>query len=269
MQLPMSKAQIGRLGQRLIRSETPSEEDIAALRELLLVYSQMLAETVEFVTSRLELLPSSRTKTEETILEKLRRGGGRWLRDVQDLAGMRFVFEGDLKEQDRLVEQVSGLFIDCPKPVRVIDRRNEPSHGYRAVHVIAFPHGIPVEIQIRTLLQHEWAETFEKLADLAGRGIRYGDNPSHMVVHSASASLWIAAPVDDPRAPAMRAAAPPGSRLAIESMRELAALIADHEERCTERPDDVELSQATLEFQETLSTFKQMLIGLASSPPDE
>jgi hypothetical protein len=35
----------------------------------------------------------------------------------------------------------------------------------------------PIEIQIRTAWQHEWAELFEKLADLVGRGIRYGDAP--------------------------------------------------------------------------------------------
>lgn len=30
------------------------------------------------------------------------------------------------------------------------NRRETPSYGYRAVHVIVFPDGIPVEIQIRT-----------------------------------------------------------------------------------------------------------------------
>jgi ppGpp synthetase/RelA/SpoT-type nucleotidyltranferase len=50
-------------------------------------------------------------------------------------------------------------------------------HGYSAVHVIASPEGAPIEIQVRTALQHEWAELFEKLADLVGRGIRYGEPP--------------------------------------------------------------------------------------------
>jgi ppGpp synthetase/RelA/SpoT-type nucleotidyltranferase len=50
-------------------------------------------------------------------------------------------------------------------------------HGYVAVHVVVFPQDAPIEIQIRTAWQHEWAEVFEKLADLVGRGIRYGQPP--------------------------------------------------------------------------------------------
>jgi ppGpp synthetase/RelA/SpoT-type nucleotidyltranferase len=51
--------------------------------------------------------------------------------------------------------------------------------GYRAVHVIAYPDGYPIEIQIRTEWQHLWAEWFERLADRYGRGIRYGEPPAH------------------------------------------------------------------------------------------
>jgi ppGpp synthetase/RelA/SpoT-type nucleotidyltranferase len=34
----------------------------------------------------------------------------------------------------------------------VIDRRINPSHGYRAVHIIAKVSGMPIEIQVRTSL---------------------------------------------------------------------------------------------------------------------
>jgi ppGpp synthetase/RelA/SpoT-type nucleotidyltranferase len=57
----------------------------------------------------------------------------------------------------------------------VIDRRLKPVQGYRAVHIVAFPDGFPIEVQVRTRLQHDWAELFEKLADVLGRGIRYGE----------------------------------------------------------------------------------------------
>jgi hypothetical protein len=58
-----------------------------------------------------------------------------------------------------------------------VDRIAEPASGYRALHVVARIEGIPVEIQVRTRLQHVWAETFERVADRWGRQIRYGEPP--------------------------------------------------------------------------------------------
>ena len=43
--------------------------------------------------------------------------------------------------------------------------------------MIVFPEEAPIEVQVRTEWQHEWAEFFEKLADRIGRGIRYGEPP--------------------------------------------------------------------------------------------
>ena len=47
----------------------------------------------------------------------------------------------------------------CKTP---IDRRKNPTYGYRAVHVIVYWDGIPVEIQIRTELQDTWAQIVER-----------------------------------------------------------------------------------------------------------
>lgn len=68
-------------------------------------------------------------------------------------------------------------FAGCAKPAELIDRRETPSHGYRAVHIIVFPDGVPVEIQLRTKLQDSWAQITEKLGDAWGRGLRYGLGP--------------------------------------------------------------------------------------------
>ena len=46
-----------------------------------------------------------------------------------------------------------------------------------------------VEVQVRTRLQHEWAEIFEKLADLLGRGIRYGEPPAQRLAETERAQL--------------------------------------------------------------------------------
>lgn len=54
------------------------------------------------------------------------------------------------------------------------------------MHVVVFPDGFPIEIQIRTQMQHEWAEMFEKVADVLGRGIRYGEPPQHWLIERAA-----------------------------------------------------------------------------------
>ncbi|OIK06921.1 hypothetical protein [Streptomyces monashensis] len=178
MSLPFSKSQITRLGERLVKAGEPSDEDLAALSELLLGYDETLASALEVVRS-LGFDPTSRVKNTGTILEKLARHGGSWLKSIQDLAGMRIVLEGGRRAQDDAVDLIVRAFSSAPREAKIVDRRTEPSQGYRAVHVVVFPEGVPVEVQVRTRWQHEWADMFEKLADLIGRGIRYGEPPVH------------------------------------------------------------------------------------------
>jgi len=102
---------------------------------------------------------------------------------------MRIAGTFDRRGQDVLVAQLVELFSDDKRAPKVVDRRTEPSHGYRAVHVIVFVRSLPVEIQIRTQLQHEWADLFEKLADHIGRRVRYGEPPDHWMSKSERQDL--------------------------------------------------------------------------------
>jgi ppGpp synthetase/RelA/SpoT-type nucleotidyltranferase len=174
---PLSTAQLERLGKRLIAATPPSDADLQVLHELLEARSELLEEAIGRVKDELALDLTSRVKNTGTILEKLRRQGGWTLGSMQDIAGMRIVGDFDRRGQDVAVDALVRVFSDVGRAPKVIDRRTEPMHGYRAVHVIVFPGGAPLEIQVRTSWQHEWAEMFEKLADLVGRGIRYGEPP--------------------------------------------------------------------------------------------
>jgi hypothetical protein len=174
---PLSTAQLERLGKRLIAETPPSDADLQVLHELLEARSELLDAAIARVKDELGLDLTSRVKNTGTILEKLRRQGGWTLGSMQDVAGMRIVGDFDRRGQDVVVDDLAGVFSDAERPPKVIDWRAKPMHGYRAVHVIVFPGGAPLEIQVRTPWQHEWAEVFEKLADLVGRGIRYGEPP--------------------------------------------------------------------------------------------
>jgi putative GTP pyrophosphokinase len=71
-------------------------------------------------------------KSTAAIVDKLNRSSMR-LSQMQDVAGCRTVVV-DIAEQDRLVSTIEGKL-----PCVISDRRLRPSHGYRAVHVVARP----------------------------------------------------------------------------------------------------------------------------------
>jgi len=83
----------------------------------------------------------------------------------------------DLLTQDEAVGRLNTSFDN----VEIDDRREKPSHGYRAVHVIVELSGKLIEIQVRTALQHLWAEVSEKLADL-DPSIKYGVGDRDMLI---------------------------------------------------------------------------------------
>lgn len=176
MPRPLSKSALERLGRRLVVDE-PDRVDVEQLHLLLAAYGPVLAAAVASVSAGVGQVPSSRLKNTGTIVEKLRRNGGHTLGSIHDLAGMRLVVHDGRGEQDRVADQVGRLFADEIRRPRLIDRRQHPIQGYRALHVIVYPDGYPIEVQIRTEWQHLWAEWFERLADQYGRGIRYGDPP--------------------------------------------------------------------------------------------
>lgn len=114
---------------------------------------------------------SARPKTIDTLVEKLQRENLK-LNQVQDLAGVRIDLDCSLATQTRLAYEIAEHFIGESS---VKDLRATPHSGYRAVHVWLRPPAGRVEVQIRTRTQSVWANTYERVGDLAGRGIRYGE----------------------------------------------------------------------------------------------
>lgn len=168
----MNKAQVNKLGKRLALSHTLEPQALDELQALRAEYDAPMLEAQRRLEAACCVPSTARLKTINTIIEKLRRAKTR-LAEMQDIAGLRIVRDMTLTEQDALVGQIGGAFPGA----KVVDRRDKPSFGYRAVHVIARVDGIPIEIQVRTELQDGWAQTMEKLADNVGRDIRYGGPP--------------------------------------------------------------------------------------------
>jgi putative GTP pyrophosphokinase len=161
----LSTAAVDQLGERLRKGMTV--DDLRALDQ----YRRAFRTDYDAVIS--------------AIVDKLRRGSMR-LSQMQDIAGCRLVV-ADTLVQNEAVNRLVGMF-----PVSLVDRREKPSHGYRAVHVVVRLARRPIEIQVRTVLQHLWAEFSEKAADAFGIELKYGGG--HKTVRCAldQASEWVA-----------------------------------------------------------------------------
>ena len=176
MPRPISGKQLGKLGRRLAQPVPISDADYEMLTRVAEAYQAVL-DKVEERLQQLGFEATTRVKTTGTLVEKLRRTPQLPLGSIHDVAGARIVIDGGRWEQDQAAGRIMAAFADCPKPPEPIDRRKQPSYGYRAFHVIVFEDSTPVEIQIRTKLQDTWAQISEKLGDLWGRGLRYGLGP--------------------------------------------------------------------------------------------
>jgi ppGpp synthetase/RelA/SpoT-type nucleotidyltranferase len=172
--MALTKGEIDRLGDRLKAAGVPDAADLAVLQELRREFDAALSDAQAMIIESIPTVrPTSRLKTVQTLVGKLRREATMNLGQMQDVAGLRVVRPMSVLEQDELAARIAGLFGGA----KVMDRRAKPSHGYRAVHVIARVDGRLVEIQLRTALQDRWAQILERLADRWGRDIRYGAEP--------------------------------------------------------------------------------------------
>jgi ppGpp synthetase/RelA/SpoT-type nucleotidyltranferase len=163
-----SKSQVDRLGQRLGSSRT-SEQDLRLLDEYRRFFVGAYEEVINSIRVDLGLTPTGRpAKSTGAIRDKLQRESVR-LSQIQDIAGCRLVVS-DIFTQNQVVEQLISLFPGSS----VIDRRRKPSFGYRAVHIVVKKDDKPIEIQVRTDIQHRWAELSEKFSDVVDPSIKYG-----------------------------------------------------------------------------------------------
>jgi putative GTP pyrophosphokinase len=184
--MPFSKTKIDRLGDRL-RVGPATEGDLRLLDEYRRTFQNAYDTVVRRLRDRGEFPTGRPAKSTISIIEKLRRESLR-LSQMQDVAGCRVVVRNVL-EQDNLVAELRDEF----HRTAIMDRRLSPSFGYRAVHIIAEESGKPIEIQVRTLLQHLWAEASEKSSDVLDPSIKYGGGPEQWRMFLTKSSESVAA----------------------------------------------------------------------------
>jgi ppGpp synthetase/RelA/SpoT-type nucleotidyltranferase len=167
----LTRTRVDNLGERL-RTGKSSNDDLDLLDAYRESFESAYRQVVNTTRQSASAAPSGRPgKSTTSIIDKLSRETVR-LSQMQDIAGCRLVVD-DPEVQDLTVNRLQTALAALGR-VRIVDRRRHPSYGYRAVHVIVTIDGKPVEVQVRTLIQHLWAELSEKAADRFGIEVKYG-----------------------------------------------------------------------------------------------
>ena len=132
----LSTSQLNKIGERL-RKNLETEDDLRELDQFRVSFETAYQQIFDELT-RMGLNPGGRPqKTTPSIIAKLERERTRLSR-MQDIAGCRVVVP-TLVEQDRVVDELRARF----PATEICDRRQKPSHGYRAVHLVVVSTGIP------------------------------------------------------------------------------------------------------------------------------
>jgi putative GTP pyrophosphokinase len=121
---------------------------------------------------------SQRLKRRPTIIDKLLREPVMQLTTMQDIGGCRGVLASTAE-----VRAVQRLWTKTSHRVdRVYDYMTHPKpSGYRGVHLVVHYDGFPVEVQLRTRLQHAWGIGIERVGPRIGADLKGGEGPAEIL----------------------------------------------------------------------------------------
>lgn len=125
-----------------------------------------------------EVTVGQRLKRNPQILNKLGRFSSMRLTQMEDIAGCRAILPGGASEVSGVPKRIRRNW----EVLRIEDYAASPkTTGYRAIHVVVRRDGHPVEIQLRTPFQHEWAEAVERWAALTRFSLKDGEGPPDLL----------------------------------------------------------------------------------------
>jgi len=122
-----------------------------------------------FIAQRLKRLPR--------ILVKMARHPRMRLTQMQDVGGCRAIL-GDEAAVRHVLDGIQRNW-----DVITVDDyiENPKTDGYRAVHVITRRSEVPIEVQLRTAGQQDWADEVERIDGLMPHAVKDGEGPPEVV----------------------------------------------------------------------------------------
>ncbi|EKK5269347.1 RelA/SpoT domain-containing protein [Cronobacter dublinensis] len=179
MTKPLSKSRIDKCGLALSKGTFKDEIDFIEyeddFNEFRKNHLQPLSETTMELQRILndfdgEYYIAQRLKRKPQILRKLKRFSVR-LSQLQDIGGFRIIVHknADVDSLILFIQERSQEQLDY-NIERITDYREKgrDDTGYRAVHIIIKRNGFYLELQIRSRIQHYWAESIERTSVIYG-----------------------------------------------------------------------------------------------------
>ncbi len=127
-----------------------------------------------------DVIIAQRMKRLPRIVEKLIRYPNMRLSQMQDIGGCRAV----LPSQDAVEEVREGLVRNWDITVEDDYVTQPRPTGYRAVHLIVQKDGVPIEVQLRTFGQQDWADEIERIDGLIPEALKDGDGPEEVLEYT-------------------------------------------------------------------------------------
>ncbi|MDF1761953.1 MAG: hypothetical protein P1U57_00960 [Oleibacter sp.] len=164
--MTLSNSQITKLGDRLRDSEL-SENDLTMLDEFRQTFSDVDEQAYKIIRDTLVkfddlTITKRKRKTQQSIVEKLKRQPKLRLPQMQDIAGCRIVIEGGTQRAQNVNSVLEKAF---EQQQWQIESKDRDEHGYHAIHIIVKMDAKFYEIQLRTYAQDVWANLVESLSD--------------------------------------------------------------------------------------------------------
>ncbi|MGA0584990.1 MAG: RelA/SpoT domain-containing protein, partial [Castellaniella sp.] len=184
--MTLTKNRIDRAGVALAKDNFRDAEDMLVLEEAFDEYRKSHLEPLSETTLELQAwlneyghdyYIAQRLKRKPQIIRKLNRLSVR-LTQLQDIGGCRIIVEKN-ELVDQLVQFLKGKIkkIDDLKLARITDYREKGRDitGYRSVHLLLERSGKKLELQVRSRIQHYWAESIERTSVIYGYHLKEGE----------------------------------------------------------------------------------------------
>ncbi|MCM1128415.1 MAG: RelA/SpoT domain-containing protein [Alistipes senegalensis] len=197
--LALSKSIIDKAGLALARNRYRDEVNFIELEEVFDEYRKSHLQPLTETTLKLQQLLSNygssyyiaqRLKRKPQIIRKLNRLSVR-LTQLQDIGGCRIIVSRNSdvnKLYNYLLDTVNSQNVFTIN--RVVDYREKgrDDTGYRALHIILKHSGVFLELQIRSRIQHYWAESIERTSVIYGYHLKENEGDRKVISYFKSLS---------------------------------------------------------------------------------